>query len=464
MLKEKNKKTILILMMSSIIFGIFAFIVDMNNYVGSAFLILEAFIVYFVLAKRNDNFMSFSALFSGIWLGTIGLANLRLLEYQKDWGSETWVYLILSFFVFNLMILIGNRIGVKQTDNVKKSLNYNGKSFLFSVQKQRLFWICVIITIISFVCLIITWQIVGFIPFFVTNDQMAYAKFYTKFHLITQASTIISGLCYYAIKKGELSKIKKTILYICIFYLVFFMPIITVARGIFICSALSLAIAIFYLNGRKFSVMLVCLMLTFGGYELGSYGRHYTPTALSNFFSPKKINLDNIIEEGEDDVMESESYVLSPRLAFLYSYFTVSHDNFNLAVQKSEHLTYGVRQLSPFKPVLKRVFGNYDKNFEYYKIKPALTTTNFLGTSFYDLRYIGVLLFLTIWGILFGAIESLYRNIKHPILLLIHGNNMTPVFMCFFSAFVNQVSYWMYLAVIVLLFFLLCFKRKEVNN
>ncbi|MGX8832889.1 O-antigen polymerase [Amedibacillus sp. YH-ame6] len=462
MINQENKKISLYLILGTVFFALFGYITSINNYVGSILILIEAIVLYFVFAKWNDNFMSLSALYTGIWLGTIGLANLQLLKYQKPWVSETWIYVVLAFFIFNVMILLGNRLGDKSSDKVARWLQTERKSFKFEVQNNRIYYICVSITIISFICLLLTWKIVGFLPFFVTNDPAAYLKFYTKFHLITQASTIISGLCYYAIKKCDLTKAKKIILYICIFYLIFFMPIIVVARGIFICSALSLTTAVFFLNGKKFFILILCLAFTFGGYELGSFGRHYSSKALDSFFEPKELGG----EEGDVEVNPNDiqaKFKLPPKAAFLYSYFTVSHDNFNLAVRKAEDYTYGVRQLHPFKFVLKRVFGEYDKNYEFYKIKPSLTTTNFLGTSFYDLRYIGVALFLSIWGFVFGIIETLYRKIKHPILLLVHGNNLSPVFLCFFSAFVNQVSYWMYLAVIILLFFLVCYKKKKVN-
>ena len=63
-----------------------------NHYLSSLLLIVSAVALYFliVLYPAQRNWMDIRAVFTGVWLGTIGLATLRLTEYQEPWQAKTW--------------------------------------------------------------------------------------------------------------------------------------------------------------------------------------------------------------------------------------------------------------------------------------------------------------------------------------------------------------------------------------
>ena len=77
---------------------------NFNNLLAGMFLMLLAVSMYFyiVLGVAQKNWLDLRAVFSGIWLGTIGLAALRLTAYQEEWQSKTWILLGVTFLIFQL--------------------------------------------------------------------------------------------------------------------------------------------------------------------------------------------------------------------------------------------------------------------------------------------------------------------------------------------------------------------------
>ena len=56
------------------------------------------------------NWLDIRAVFSGVWIGTIGLAAFRLAAYQEEWELKTWVLLSLAYFSFHIGLLFYNHI------------------------------------------------------------------------------------------------------------------------------------------------------------------------------------------------------------------------------------------------------------------------------------------------------------------------------------------------------------------
>lgn len=472
MLKTAFKKiqyaNILYIIFGVLIIGIGALFNPINHYIGGAIVCVAAILLYFYIVYfvAERNWLDIRAVFSGVWIFTIGLASLRLLDYQEPWENKTWVLLIVAYFVFQMGATIGVWNGNKCyfiLKNIIFKLKPKKASLVFA--DNRLFGICITTTLIGFVCFAINVAIRGYIPAF-SNNTSAYVDFYTKFHVFAVAATAISGLCYYCIKTQAISKVKKVILWLCIFYLVILFPVLVVSRGIFIVAALSLTTTIFYLNKRKLLVFVICLLVIGGVYLLTSNLRGYTDAQLDHFFEPSEIVLgdEDSDEDGEGD---RNIFSLPPKVAFLYTYFTVSHDNFNEAVQNTTGYTWGARQFYPFNVIL-RIQGITDAiaGGEFYQVRDHLNTVNMVGLFYYDFHEWGVLICTFLWAIVFGLIQSFYMKTQGPLSLQVLGYAMNPVALSFFSSWIDSFELWMFWGVIfiVALVTWISFKTKVRNK
>lgn len=484
-----------------------------NHYFLAALLVMGAVCVYllqvFFVADRN--WLDIRAVFSAVWMGTIGLAALRLAEYQKPWEAKTWVLVALAYFMLQIGASAGIMFGKKWSVKVRQRA---GKLKLgrvsFRMNPNRLFAICVITTGIGFACFAANVAIKGFIPCF-SDIYNAYTLFYTKFHVFAVAATTVSGLCYYCIKTQPLGIFKKIILFLCIFYLVFAFPIMVVSRGVFVVAAVSLSVTVFYLHRKKLIAFILCLAVILGVYVFTSGLRNYTDEQLDTFFEPAQIQLPNndkqeqlptndaqeqiptndtqeqlptndgvtdttppthtgeLIEthpgsEGTEP-SQGRTFSLSPKMAFLYSYITVSHDNFNEAVKHTQVYTWGGRQLSPFNVILRSSWiKELAAKGEFFQVNPYLNTINLIGDFYYDFGVPGVVVCMLLWAFIFGLIQSFCTEGGGIFALMTLGNTMTPVALCFFSTWLSVFSHWMMWGTVLLLCLASCIKIEPKTS
>lgn len=435
-------------------------IIGANNHFYTAFTLLAlAVVLYFYCAifVADRNWMDIRAVFSGAWIGTIGLAALRLTDYQEPWQDKSWLLVGLAYAVFLLGATAGLACGKKLIPAVGKKVSkfHLGRIF-FQLHENRLFWICVIVTLLGAGCFAANVAIRGYIPCFSVTGDSEYYNFYTKFYLFAVAATGISGLCYYCLVKQKHSIFRKIILLLCIFYSTFAFPIMAVSRGTFVTSALSLTVVVFFVHRRKFFVLVTCLAVILGVYYASSQLRGYTDSQLEAFFEPSAITKPTTptapLDPDQDPSGEDLIFQLSPKLSFLYSYLTVSHDNFNEAVQNTKSFTYGARQFVPFNVILRsQKLNQIVENGEYHQVRPHLNTTNLIGDFYYDFQGWGVVLCMLLWAFVFGIIQSSTDCFNGPFSFLVMGNTMTPVALCFFSTFLSLFSHWMHWGVVLLL-------------
>ena len=476
-----------------------------------------ALYLYIVFKVAEGNWLDVRAVFTGVWTGTIGLAALQFAEYQEVWQLGTWVSLILAFLMMQIGATAGIHLGPKLYSSVQQRLQaMNLNAIKLKVQENRLFAICVITTLIGFLCFSINVAIKGYIPCF-SDDVTAYKDFYTKFHIFSVASTAVAGLCFYCVKTQPLAFWKKAVLLLCIFYLVFAFPIMVVSRGVFVTGALSLAVTVFYLYRKKLIALIVCMAVILGVYILTSNLRNFTEDQMKVFFQPAQIELPGQLQTTTPPVetppvetppvetppvetppvetlpvetppvetppvetppvetppVETppveppKTFQLPPKVAFLYSYLTVSHDNLNEAVKHLQNYTWGIRQLAPFNVLLRsNTITETIANAEHYQVNPFLNTINLIGDFYYDLGIVGVVIFMLMWSFIFGLNQGAYNYSKNIFLLLILGNTMTPVALCFFSTWLSNFNQWMMWGTVFLLAVAACltFKRKDSHS
>lgn len=446
-----------------------------HNFLLAALLVMSAVCIYllqvFFVADRN--WLDFRPVFSGVWLGTIGLAALRLAEYQKVWMNMTWFMVALAYLMLQLGVTLGLKLAPAISDKavaVARKLKL-GRVHL-QMNPNRLFGICVVTTLIGLGCFCANIAVKGFVPAF-SNIFNAYTEFYTKFHIFSVAAVAVAPLCYYCIATQPLHWVKKVILGLCIFYLVFAFPILAVSRGVFVVAALGLSVCVFYLHGKKLWVFILCVALIGAGYLFASELRNYTDDQLNAFFQPAQIQLPGVTEATEpsettdttDTTGESSSvpaaqpqkepvrtFVLPPKVAFIYGYVTVSHDNFNEAVMHTTNHSLGARQLVPFNVILRSSWVDEKvASVPFHQVTPLLNTINVIGDFFYDFGVWGVGLCMLLWAVVFGILQGFYDRNRNIFALFILGNTMVPVAMCFFSPWMSNFTHWMLWGVVLIL-------------
>ncbi|MDD7412349.1 MAG: O-antigen polymerase [Eubacteriales bacterium] len=423
--------------------------------VSSLFLIGAAGLYFFIVYCVDDgNVLSVKALFTAMWLATIGLANAKLLDYQKEWSVETWLILGGAYVAFHAGALIGGQWSDRLLEPFQKHTRI-GKRIHISFDSNRLFGICLGVSLFGIACFCANVLIRGYIPFFVSDDYLAYYSFYTRFYVLVVASTAVSGLCYYTIKTQPISRLKKAILYVCIALEVFIIPMLMVSRGNQMIAMLSLMVSVVALNRKKLLTFILCMAVAFGFYQVGSYARNLSGEFLNYVFQPKKIALEQDKKfptaestsppgNEESTKLVPKTFQLSPSMAFLYGYFTVSHDNLNEAVLHHTQWTHGLRQVYPFTTVI-RIPGLREKidALEFYQVGESLNTANLIADAYYDFGPIGSVVFILFWAMVFGVIERRFLTRRGPFAMLAYGTSMVPVVLCFFESWMSVFALWL---------------------
>ena len=481
---KQLKKNILLYSISTMLLLIIPLVNNISFTLGSLILFFDALIVYFYISLNKKNFYSLNSIFSAIWLGTISLSNLKILSYQRIWSNETWLYLALGFLIFNIFIEIGNTKKNKRIDSILENLNFE------NFNNKYLFFVCLLFGFIAVFGFIMTAKICGYIPFF-SYEYNNYSNFYTKYLLLSHFSIINIPLTYYCYTK-ENNIVKKICLIFIIFVQVFLIPTLAVNRGIFLIGALLLTATVYYLGKRTFLKVAICLIFAFAGYEIGSLGRHYTNELLSSSFKQneseiieennqnneiseenqnsetikennsskqndtileetiptneyseylEKVNDNTYIVHNTNNSLSDITFKIPEKILFIYSYLTVSHDNFDLIVKYNDEYSLGIRQLLGFDFILKRIIPNYKESLNYYYVQFNLNTNNFLGTSISDFGIIGLIIFCAVFGFISGFIEASYLKSNRIIDLLILSILSYCVVLSFFSNYTCQIIF-----------------------
>lgn len=420
--------------------------------------------IYYVLVNERS-FLNFKAVFSGVWLCTIGLAQLRLLEYQVTWEFLTWVNLCfahLSFLFAN--DLAHNKFSFFESRYNLNKINTKNMKIQYEMKKERFFWIATFITLMGIVSFIINVIIKGYIPLFLSaSNASAYVEFYTRLHIFVVASMVGGGFSYYCIRKCQLSLFKNILLGSYILILVFIIPILLVQRGTFINAALILTAVIYLLSNRKFWVLLTCIITMLLVYQLGSSLRGYSDDQLNEIFTPKEVTIGNNDEMGKSNGdIHSAKYKIPPKVAFFYSYLTVSQDNFNSIVATKKDNSWGIFQLKPFNVILRSEWIEKKlDNTKVQKVLPHLNSANLISYAYNDFGLMGVIIFTSLWSFSFGLVESFYTKYKGVFSSLAYGVCLIPVALCFFDPWMSNFTTWLLWGTVFVMFLASSFTLKK---
>lgn len=447
--------------------------------VSGAIMLVAGITFYFYYSHLGTlSYLKFNALFSGVWLVTIGLSQMRFLEYQTIWAKTTWVAVCLAHLAF----LFANKSAHglfpaidKRWGNKFNAIKLGKRVQLIKVSRSPNFYfgvatICMIIGVLSFFGNVAS---KGYIPLFVINkNPRAYVEFYMRLQIFYVASTVSAGIAYFVAVKLPLPNFKKALLFLYILILVFVIPILTVQRGTFINAALVLLAAVYLLSNRQFWVLIVSLSLILGIYLLGSSIRGYSEAQLDVLFPTNTIGNSKPDPDqppgseptDEEITKEVTSFVLPGKAAFIVSYFTIGHDNFNYAVTHKTGNTWGLRQLEPFNVILRsKTLANALDQVEIYLVRPYLNTSNLISMAYYDFGVTGVVALMLIWSFAFGIIEAFYNRYKSLFSMLAYGVCLIPITLSFFEAWMSYFTTWLMFGTVFLLFVFSTFKVQKVS-
>ena len=159
-----------------------------------------------------------------------------------------------------------------------------------ALRPARFFWVATITSLIGVAVFIINSIIIGSIPFFASSENTsAYLENYTKFHIFVVASLTSGGLSFLCLKRFSFSLFKRIVLWSNVVVLVFVIPILIVSRGTFVSIALILTASIYLTSKRKLWLLISCIVVILGIYQLGSSLRNYSDDTLNDYFQPREI-------------------------------------------------------------------------------------------------------------------------------------------------------------------------------
>lgn len=482
--KNKTLKRKLLEYTCVVLFYVIAFFMSKWQYSITGFFMIAAGIagyIYFVYTgSEKRNFLKMTAVFTIAWVATIGIAQMRLNpSYQRTWQLVTWICLALAHLAF----LIANDLAHRAFPWFErkfsfKKLNKNRFPLHYERRDNRLFWITVAAAAIGVAFFVANILIKGYVPFFASaeNDR-AYVEFYTRLHIFVVASMISGGLAYYCLRKCNLNLVQKIICVLIILVMIFAIPMLLVQRGTFIAVALILTTVIYLCSKkRRFLLLLACLVLMLGVYQLGTSLRSYTEGQLVYLFQTENVETDKDKEEDKEEdkkeeVEKKDKYKkpaeiikikLSPGQAYFYAYLSVSHDNFNQVVQGKKENSWGLLQLIPFNVILRNNSINEKiAEVEVPQVTTYLNTNNLVGYAYMDFGLIGVAGLMLLWSFGFGLIEAFERRYKGPFISLAYGVTMLPIALCFFNAWMSYFTTWLLWGTVLLMFILASFTRKK---
>ncbi len=436
-----------------------------NNFMAGALGILGGVALYFVmvLTDKQRDYLNVRAVFTAIWIVTISMGQMRFLGYQKPWLTKTWICVILAYAAFQAGAILAEYL-TPRIDLGKCKRTGFMKNLRLAVSEKRLFIFCMAATGFGLMCFLGNVAIKGYIPFF-SSDPNAYTNFYTRLYVFSVASTMMAGPCYYCLKTCKLQLWQKVLLWLCVVYNVLAFPVLVVSRGTFITAAISLSCAMYYLNKKKLWILITCLAVMFSVYLLCSTARNYSDAQLDDMFKPVDVVPGPTTPGGDHQGGEDAITIKLPgKVAFVYSYFTVSHDNLNEAVEHNRVYTYGLRQLRPFNVLLRSdAIDKAIDEAEYYLVQPHLNTVNLMGDAYYDFGIFGMVLMPFAWAFLFAMMQAAYLRKQNPYLQLAMNNAISVVALSFFATWMSQFSTWMHWGV-ALLMLLACGIQRIPHN
>ena len=384
----------------------------------SLFLILS-----FTFFFRKLDIFSPARLFILVWTFAIGITQLKLSTFQRQWTTYSWIMLLITLLSFLAGLFIVYVLNVDK--NVKKITEMRLIMSKQSIDKDLLYKILIISFILYLVSYLVSFLVMGFIPAFSPRPEIR-----TQWTGVFAVGLITHGLppimffasIFFLFEKQSNSK--RFIVFM-IAFLTFLLNLLVLHRFDIVYWLIVLLAYLYYsTNKLKFGYLLLALLFMVGMV----YG-------ISTFRASKFIA--NVIYHTSGMKFSIKYAVFTEP----YMYFAMNVENFMHAVEKYSKFTLGY---FTFNPILSLIQLKHPLE-EYMMVAkfPHLITANYnTYTMFFewyrDYGIFGLSFLPFIWGIIISSIY--YKVRKNPSLpaIVLYGGF---VFVIIFSFFVNMLGW-----------------------
>ena len=423
-------------------------IFDINSmvppFVLGIILIISGVLFFFSYEKYYSTLITIKSIFTLMWFLSAGLSLLRLHPLQKQWSSDTWIVVCLTYIGF----MTGTFL---QTIFSKNKLN-ESKLIQDSESSVDVIFLLGLIIIGAFVCDCLYSKEIPIL----SSEMASYQEFgFPIIHYFTVFGCLYPGIAYGAIKQcknRQLYSIKKRISLIKIeATIIALFPILAVSRMQLLIE-LFVLLFFWYMYGwkeqkvRKFYLLLIIVLAIVIWIVLSSF-RNQDYLYISTVF---KLNLKSNIESA---------------LWQIYLYIGFGFDNLNYLINhfvnfsNGQLVFRGLLSIIGLDNYLDPMAGNTDN----YRILLTFNTYTMAKDPFMDFGIAGVFPYMLFIGFFSSYIERKSRFRKSYIWMSAYALVVYGLIVCFFN---NIFAAKMIVAdlLIILLINSLTKHRYERNN
>jgi len=383
------------------------------------FLISLAVVVSW-LRDRADIF-SPARTFVLVWSVSIGLAGLKLSDYQATWSSYAWIVLSigLASFLVGFWIVYALHLGTPllPVEEIRKRFSNS------TIDQRRLFRVIVVLFVGYLLCYIAEVQLEGYLPIFSAHPDRARIEFGVfGLHLVVTTMPAILFLIveYITLIKGYAGR---KVFFGIVFFVAFVSFFFLLQRFAFVVWIL-LTIPFLYYTSRimKFKYVLfagtvfLALLIYLESFRVAQYVQNYIYVISRMRYS------------GAYAVMTEP-----------YMYVVMNLENFARGVEKLDFFTWGLfsadflMALTGLKHWLREYFSLVERPF----LVSGYNTFPFLWQYYYDFGVVGVAMIPLLLGFLIGHIYCLVRSRPSLMILSVYS---TCFFFLVISFFTNALT------------------------
>ena len=402
---------------------------------SSLLLVFYALGVYICRLRESGNLVDMKGLFALAWVGGQGIACLQLSHLQTDWSVWTW----LTFFLAYIGFCAGYMRRQSMPEHV--ALAKDG------VRAGRLLLCACGLAVASWVCFLIEFLAVGFIPLF-SDKPHAYSYFHVSgVHYFTISCILIPAITVLYWKVKEKRSRRDYVLLGIANITAVAVPVLCVSR-FQLLFAVGFAVVVYILTNRhlNWKVLVLLLVIMVPVYVGLTVARNHDVEYLNGIFDMKNSS--------------TPIFITQP-----YIYVANNFENFNCLVEQIAEHTYGVRMLFPVFALtgLKFIFPELTAS-PIYITKPELTTLTMFYDAYYDFGIVGVLLLALIIGFAARKLTVWIHKGGNPVAYLFYGQIAIYLGLAFFTTWFSNPTTWFWLALTTVMYLFVGYQKKEEDG
>jgi oligosaccharide repeat unit polymerase len=384
------------------------------------------------LIKKRDLFSPIR-LWTIIWCTVIGLAELKLSYYQREWSLLTWVILITSIGSYILGAFLSHTLFLSEKYKEKKIINE-------SINRKRLLMVILALSVIFIIVFFIETSVSSYgIPAFHPNKAKARTEVgIFAIHLFVEAYVVIcllSAIYFFKIEKKSRGKVLISIF-------LFITTILYLFLLIRLTLLIILVVTLMYYNYIKrkislkyLSIVLIIFTIIFIGIQ------EYRGTSVG--LVKKFVYVVSNMKISEDYALFSSPYM----------YLVMNIENLDEGLKKLQHHTYGAHSFDFLLALcqVKYPLREYIPPKEDFIITRSFNTFPFMWYLYWDFNIFGVMFGSLVLGIIISYSYNLMKFSKKLIHIVIYSYLSVIVFLSFFTSMYSRLGYVFYFFLLIVL-------------